>query len=77
MTGDQFIKLGFWSQLILLAIIDWGTIVAFGKEDVAWYHYAGFAIVNGVLLWLTWVLWRWMRHKRGLPTADAVESDES
>lgn|GEM_PF-5208550 len=77
MTGDQFIKLGFWSQLILLAIIDWGTIVAFSKEDVAWYHYAGFTVVNGGLLWLTWVLWRWMRDKRGLATADAVESDET
>lgn len=58
--GDRFIKLGFWSQLILLALIDWGSIVGFLNEDVAWYHYVGFAVVNIVLLWLTWVMWKWL-----------------
>jgi hypothetical protein len=59
--GDKFIKLGFWSQLVLLALIDWGTIVAFTKTDVAWYHYIGFTVVNIVLLWLTWIMWKWLR----------------
>ena len=61
MTGDDFIKLGFWSQLVLLALIDWGTVAAFIREDVPWYHYVGFAVVNVVLLALTWKIGRWMR----------------
>jgi len=59
--GDKFIKLGFWSQLILLALVDWGSILAFMRYDVGWYHYLGFALVNGVLLWLTWVMWKWLK----------------
>ena len=34
MTGDSFIKLGFWSQLVLLALVDWGSIRAFMNEPV-------------------------------------------
>jgi hypothetical protein len=65
MTGDDFIKLGFWSQLILLVLIDWGTLIAFAAEpEVAWYHYAGFGTVNVVLLWATWVMWTWLKPQR-------------
>lgn len=63
-TGDDFIKLGFWSQLVLLALIDWGTIHAFSHEPVAWYHYVGFASVNVGLLWATYVMWKWLRPQR-------------
>ena len=62
--GDKFIKLGFWSQLILLVLVDWGSILAFTRMDVAWYHYIGFAVVNIVLLWLTWVMWKWLKPQQ-------------
>jgi len=65
MRGDDFIKLGFWSQLILLALIDWGTIIAFASDPVVpWYHYAGFGLVNLILLWATWVMWVWLKPQR-------------
>ena len=75
MTGDKFIKWGFWCQLILLAIIDWGSISAFINQEVAWYHYIGFALVNIVLLGLTWVLWGWMRDKSGRPLNSHLEDE--
>jgi len=31
---------------------------------VAWYHYAGFVVVNVVLLWLTVVVWRWLKPQK-------------
>lgn len=63
-TGDNFIKLGFWSQLTLLVLVDWGTIVAMKGEVVPWYHYAGFAIVNVILLGATWKMWQWLAPRR-------------
>ncbi len=83
MTGDRFIKWGFWCQFLLLAIIDWGSISAFLTQEVAWYHYVGFTVVNAVLLTLTWVLWGWMRDKTGRPLdstgipLDSTIEDES
>jgi hypothetical protein len=62
--GDKFIKLGFWSQLVLLLLVDWGSLAAFAKYDVAWYHYVGFAVVNISLLWATWVMWGWLKPQR-------------
>ena len=65
MRGDDFIKLGFWSQLVLLALIDWGTLVAWKAEpNVAWYHYVGFTVVNLFLIWATWVMWTWLKPQR-------------
>ena len=62
--GDRFIKLGFWSQLVFLVLVDWGSLMAFAKQPVAWYHYVGFAIVNVLLLWATWVMWGWLKPQR-------------
>ena len=64
MTGDDFIKLGFWSQLLLLALVDWGTLLAFARGGVPWYHYVGFAAVNVILLGASWSMWGWLRQKR-------------
>ena len=64
MTGETFRKSGFWSQLVLLGLIDWGTVHAFRREEVAYYHYIGFVVMNVVLLGLTVVVWRWLRHQR-------------
>ena len=64
MSGDDFIKLGFWSQLVLLVIVDWGTLIAFFNEPVPWYHYVGFVTVNAVLLLATYKMWRWLKPQR-------------
>ncbi|MDP6946767.1 MAG: hypothetical protein QF464_21635 [Myxococcota bacterium] len=72
MHVDGFIKLGFWSQLILLFLVDMGTIVAFMKGPVPWYHYVGFCVVNAVLLYMTYKMWGWLRHQR---TADIDAPD--
>ena len=66
MTGDQFIKMGFWSQLVLLILVDWGSLVAFARADhVPWYHWAGFITVNAVLLYATYKVWVWLKPQRG------------
>ena len=65
MTGDGFIKLGFWSQLALLVLVDWGTLAAMQAEPhVPWYHYVGFVLVNMVLLGATWKMWTWLAPRR-------------
>jgi len=61
MTTDGFINLGFWSQLVLLALVDWGTILALSEQGGPWYHFVGFGVVNIVLLYATWLVWKWMR----------------
>ncbi len=63
MSPDGFIKLGFWSQLVILVLVDWGTLVAFQNEAPPWYHIVGFVAVNAVLLGLTWLMWRWLRDR--------------
>ena len=58
---DKFIATGFWSQLILLVLVDWGSLHAFYKGHGIWYHYIGFALVNIILLYSTYVVWGWMK----------------
>jgi hypothetical protein len=67
MTGEGFRKLGFWSQLVLLGMVDAATLGAFRKQDVAWIHYAGFVVVNVGLLYLTYVVWKWLRPQKSRP----------
>lgn len=62
--GDRFIKLGFWSQLIFLILVDWGSLLSFAKGEVPWYHYAGFTVVNVLMLWATWVMWGWLKPQK-------------
>ena len=64
MTTDGFIKVGFWSQLVLLFLVDWGTILALSKDGGPWYHVVGFVIVNAVLLYATWLVWKWLKPAR-------------
>ena len=63
-NNDQFIKLGFWSQLILLVLVDWGSLASFAKETPPWYHYVGFAVVNIVLILSTAWMWKWLHPQR-------------
>ena len=65
--ADKFVKAGFWSQLVLLGLLDWASIAAFRRGGVAWYHFVGFALVNIVLLMATALMWNWMRDQRGRP----------
>ena len=32
-----------------------------------WYYYLGFAIVNVVLLWATWLMWGWLKPQKMEP----------
>ena len=64
LTTDGFIQVGFWAQLILLALVDWGSLVSFANETPPWYHLVGFGVMNTVLLYATWVMWHWMREQR-------------
>ena len=64
MTADGFIKLGFWSQLVLLLLVDWGTLASFARGHGSWPHYIGFAVVNLILLYLTWIVWGWLSDKK-------------
>ncbi|HEY3233630.1 MAG TPA: hypothetical protein VGJ84_02870 [Polyangiaceae bacterium] len=59
--ADAFCKAGFWVQLVLLVLVDWGTLAAFRRYPVPVYHYVGFAVVNLVLLSTTFVIWSWLR----------------
>jgi hypothetical protein len=63
MTGEGFRKLGFWLQLVLLGLVDWGTVVAFSRHEVPAIHYVGFGLVNAGLLGATIVVWRWLPSK--------------
>jgi len=65
--ADYVIRAGFWTQLVLLALIDWGSLWAFSTQEVHWIHYVGFTVVNVVLLSVTWVVWRWLRMQRSTP----------
>lgn len=64
MTGEGFRMAGFWAQPLLLGLIDAATIAGFVRDGAPAYHYVGFAIVNVVLLALTFVVWRWLRDLR-------------
>ena len=67
LTTDGFIQVGFWSQLVLLVLVDWGSLASFARETPPWYHVVGFVVMNTVLLSCTWVMWRWIRVQRSSP----------
>ena len=67
-TTDGFIKTGFWSQVALLALVDWGALLVFMRTPhVPWYHWIGFISMNVILLYSTWVMWKWMRPLKSKP----------
>lgn len=65
--ADVLIQAGFWSQLLLLFFVDWGTLASFRRGGVSVIHVVGFAAVNGVLLTATALTWRWLRDARSRP----------
>lgn len=73
MIGDDFIKFGFWVQLIFLILVDWGFIVVFQKVDyVFWYYYFGFIVVNVVLFIVMWIGWKWFKFVCSCDVEDDV-----
>lgn len=78
MTGDDFIKTGFWAQLTLLLLVDWGSVMAFqSAEHVPWYHYVGFVTVNLVLLWSTWLVWKWLKPQKSRDTSNSSTPEDT
>jgi len=78
MTGDDFIKSGFWAQLLLLVLVDWGSLVAFQNADhVPWYHWAGLISVNVVLLGASWFFWLWLRSAKSRDVIDAENANDA
>ena len=71
----KFIATGFWSQLILLILVDWGSLASFMRGDGAWYHYIAFVVVNVVLLTATWKVWGWMSVNRDGVNPGSAEHD--
>ena len=67
--ADVLIGLGFWMQLVLLVLVDWGSLVAFREKAPPWYHVVGFVTVN-VVLCAAWI-WAFMLWRRGGPRRGA------
>jgi len=68
LTTDGFIKAGFWSQVSLLFLVDWGALYVFLHTDhVPWYHWLGFTLMNVILLYATWVMWKWLAPQQSKP----------
>jgi len=63
-TGDDFIKLGFWSQLVFLLLVDWGSIHALVRTAAPWYHWAGFFTINVLILLATVHIWSWLKDAK-------------
>ena len=60
----RFVEAGFWSQLVLLGLVDWGSVAAMRRTDGAsWPVVAGFVVMNALLLFAAVVMFRWMRQQ--------------
>ncbi len=75
-TGEMFRQAGFWSQLLLLGLLDWASLTAFGRQGAAWYHWVGLTVVNAALLGLTVIVWRWLRSHAGQSPKGAVRREQ-
>lgn len=60
-TADGVIKAGFFIQIMLLALVDVGTLYALAEQPSGWPHLFGLLAVNAVLLPIAAVVWRWLR----------------
>ena len=68
LTTDGFIKAGFWSQVSLLFLVDWAALYVFHHtEDMPWYHWVGFTVMNVILIYATWVMWKWLAPQQSRP----------
>lgn len=68
LTTDGFIKTGFWAQVALLFLVDWAALYVFlNTEDMPWYHWVGFTAMNVILLYATWVMWKWLAPQKSRP----------
>jgi len=72
------IQLGFWSQIVLLGLVDWGTLYWWNKDwsprgsdpsvvvthGIPWYHVVGLVVMNVVLLTSAAFTWRYLSRQR-------------
>lgn len=59
----RFVEAGFWSQLVLLGLVDYGSVKAMLSGGATPAVVAGLVLVNGVLLFAAAVMLRWMRRQ--------------
>ncbi len=59
-TAHTLIRMGFLTQLILLGLVDWGTIAALSSKGGPWYHVAGLVTLNAILLSASVFMWKWL-----------------
>lgn len=60
-VADGVIKAGFLVHLVMLALVDFGTLYAIQQSPSHWPHLVGLALVNLVLLPIAALVWRWLR----------------
>ncbi len=63
-VGDWVRRMGFFSQLVFLLLVDWGSLHAFERDGAAWFHYAALIALNVVLLAAAFFVYRWLRTVR-------------
>lgn len=59
----RFVEAGFWSQLVLLGLVDWASISAMQSQGGTVGLWAGLLALNAVLLLVAFVMLRWMRRQ--------------
>lgn len=60
----RFVEAGFWAQLVLLGLVDWGSLHAMrGAGGASLPVVAGFVALNAVLVTASVVMFRWMRQQ--------------
>lgn len=65
--ADVMIQLGFWTQLVLLALVNWGSLTAFARHGAPWYHVVGIVVVDASLLLASVVTFRFIMRQGGPP----------
>lgn len=60
-VADSVIKAGFLVQVVMLVLVDFGTLYAIQQSPSQWPHVIGLVVVNAVLLPIAALVWRWLR----------------
>lgn len=60
-VADWVIKAGFLIQIVLLVLVDIGTLYALAQAPSRWPHLIGLIVVNAVLVPIAALVWRWLR----------------
>lgn len=68
--ADVMIQLGFWTQLVLLVLVNWGSLAAFARHGAPWYHVVGIVVVDASLLFASVVTFRFIMRQGRRPPRD-------